>query len=98
MSDTVRDSQFKASPAKDEQDLCYMSDMALELAQIERLRRVRAARNQAEVTDKLNRLEQAARGSENLLPLILDAAGSYATVGEMSGRLRMVFGEYRDAA
>ena len=76
----------------------FRLDPALERAQIERLRQVRATRNQADVTDRLNRLEQAARGSENLLPLILDAAGSYATVGEMSGRLRAVFGEYRDAA
>ena len=76
----------------------FRLDPALELAQIERLRQVRSTRNQAEVMDKLNRLEQAARGSDNLLPLILDAAGSYATVGEMSGRLRAVFGEYRDAA
>jgi methylmalonyl-CoA mutase N-terminal domain/subunit len=76
----------------------FRLDPALERAQIERLREVRATRNQADVTDRLNRLEQAARGSENLLPLILDAAGSYATVGEMSGRLRAVFGEYRDAA
>jgi methylmalonyl-CoA mutase N-terminal domain/subunit len=76
----------------------FRLDPALELAQIERLRQVRATRNQADVMDKLNRLEQGARGSENLLPLVLDAAGSYATVGEMSGRLRTVFGEYRDAA
>jgi methylmalonyl-CoA mutase N-terminal domain/subunit len=76
----------------------FRLDPALERAQIERLRQVRATRNQADVTERLNRLEQAARGSENLLPLILDAAGSYATVGEMSGRLRAVFGEYRDAA
>ena len=76
----------------------FRLDPALEQSQIERLREVKASRPKAEVTDKLDRLEQAARGSENLLPLILDAAGSYATVGEISDRLRAVFGEYREAA
>jgi methylmalonyl-CoA mutase N-terminal domain/subunit len=75
----------------------FRLDPALEQAQIERLRQVRASRNQAEVASKLERLEQAARGADNLLPLILDAAGSYATVGEISHRLKMVFGEYRES-
>jgi methylmalonyl-CoA mutase, N-terminal domain len=76
----------------------FRIDPALEQAQIERLRQVKASRNQAEVVDKLNRLKQAALGSENLLPLILEAAASYATVGEISDKLRSVFGEYREAA
>jgi methylmalonyl-CoA mutase N-terminal domain len=76
----------------------FRLDPALEQAQIERLREVKASRAQGEVAETLERLEQAARGSENLLPLILDAAGSYATVGEISDRLRAVFGEYREAA
>jgi len=76
----------------------FRLDPTLELAQIERLRQVKASRNQAEVLEKLNRLEQTARGEENLLPLILDAAAVYATVGEMSDRLRAVFGEDRATA
>ncbi len=75
----------------------FRLDPALEQAQIERLRDVRTSRNQAEVASKLDRLEQAARGSDNLLPLILDAASSYATVGEISDRLKAVFGEYRES-
>jgi methylmalonyl-CoA mutase N-terminal domain/subunit len=46
----------------------------------------------------LERLEQAARGSANLLPFILEAAESQATVGEISDRLRTVFGEYREGS
>ena len=76
----------------------FRLDPALELAQVERLRQVRASRDQTEVVEKLNRLEQTARGDGNLLPLILEAAGAYATVGEISDRLRAVFGEYREAA
>src|SRR5258706_796238 len=64
----------------------FRLDPALEQAQIERLREVRTSRNQAEVASKLDRLEQAARGSGNPLALSLDAASSYATVGATSGR------------
>jgi methylmalonyl-CoA mutase N-terminal domain/subunit len=74
----------------------FRLDPALELAQIERLRRVKASRDQTEVTDRLNHLEQTARGDGNLMPKILDAASAYATVGEISDRLRTVFGEYRE--
>jgi methylmalonyl-CoA mutase, N-terminal domain len=73
----------------------FRLDPTLEMAQIERLRQVKSSRNQTEVLEKLNRLEQTARGDSNLLPLILDAAEAYATVGEISDRLRAVFGEYR---
>jgi methylmalonyl-CoA mutase N-terminal domain/subunit len=72
----------------------FRLDPTLEMAQIERLRQVKSSRNQAEVLEKLNRLEQTARSDSNLLPPILDAAATYATVGEMSDRLRAVFGEY----
>jgi methylmalonyl-CoA mutase N-terminal domain/subunit len=42
-------------------------------------------------------LEEAARGTENLLPRILACVEAYATVGEISHRLRRVWGEYREA-
>jgi methylmalonyl-CoA mutase N-terminal domain/subunit len=74
----------------------FRLDPVLELAQIERLRQVKASRNQTEVLERLNLLEQTARGDGNLLPKILDAAGAYATVGEISDRLRAVFGEHRE--
>jgi methylmalonyl-CoA mutase N-terminal domain/subunit len=76
----------------------FRLDPALEKAQVERLRQVKASRGQAAVLERLDRLEQTARGDGNLLPFILDAAEAYATVGEISDRLRAVFGEYREAA
>ncbi len=66
--------------------------------QVERLRALRASRDAAVVDSALARLETAARGTENLMPFILDAAESLATVGEISDRLRRVFGEYRETA
>ena len=74
----------------------FRLDPALERLQIERLREVRASRSQSAVADKLAALEGAARGSDNLMPPILEAAGVYATVGEISDRLRGVFGEHRE--
>jgi methylmalonyl-CoA mutase, N-terminal domain len=71
-------------------------DPALEAAQIERLRQVRASRSQSAVDQKLSALEEIARGTGNLVPPILEAAACYATVGEISDRLRTVFGEYRE--
>jgi methylmalonyl-CoA mutase N-terminal domain/subunit len=76
----------------------FRLDPALERGQIERLRELRAGRDGKLVTERLQRLEQAARAEENLMPLVLDAAAGYATLGEISGRLKSVFGEYREAA
>jgi len=74
----------------------FRLDPGLERAQIERLRQVRASRSQAAVEEKLAALEQAARTGSNLMPPILDAADAYATVEEISGRIKAVFGEYRE--
>jgi methylmalonyl-CoA mutase N-terminal domain/subunit len=71
-------------------------DPALEQSQVDSLRQVRASRSQASVAERLVALERAARGDGNLMPPILDAAEAYATVGEISDRLRVVFGEYRE--
>jgi methylmalonyl-CoA mutase N-terminal domain/subunit len=49
------------------------------------------------VDERLNALEGAARSNGNLMPFIVEAAESYATVGEISDRLRRVFGEYRES-
>ncbi len=74
--------------------LTFRMDSEIEKTQIARLRDLRATR--PPVDEKLDALEQAARGSENLMPRILDACEAYATVGEISNCLRKVFGEYRE--
>ncbi len=75
----------------------FRIDPALERAQVEKLRQVRASRSAADVAARLAALEQAARDGSNLMPSIVEAADAYATVGEISDRLRGVFGEYREA-
>ena len=72
-------------------------DPAIEKDQIEGVRAVRARRDAASTEAALVRLESAARGTENVLPRILDSVEAYATVGEISNRLRAVWGEYREA-
>jgi methylmalonyl-CoA mutase N-terminal domain/subunit len=67
-----------------------------ERRQIERVRRVRAERDGAAWTAALARLEDAARGSDNRLPPIIEAVNAYATVGEISDRLRDAFGVHRE--
>ena len=74
----------------------FKIDPLLESQQVERVREVRASRSASEVTARLDALEQAARGTDNLLPHILASTEAYATVGEISDRLRRVFGEYRE--
>jgi methylmalonyl-CoA mutase N-terminal domain/subunit len=67
-----------------------------ERRQVERVRRVRAERDPSAWSSALDRLEAAARGSDNLLPPILEAVNAYATVGEISDRLRTAFGVHRE--
>jgi methylmalonyl-CoA mutase, N-terminal domain len=69
-------------------------DPELERQQIERLERVRARRDKQQVGESLEEIERAARSDENLLPHIVRAVEAYATLGEISDRLRAVFGEY----
>jgi methylmalonyl-CoA mutase N-terminal domain/subunit len=75
----------------------FRIDPAQEHAQIERLRHLRASRDQAAVEQRLSALSEVAHSSDNLMPPILAAAEVYATVGEISDALRRAFGEYRES-
>jgi methylmalonyl-CoA mutase N-terminal domain/subunit len=72
-------------------------DPAFEQAQIERVRKVRAERNTEAAMAALDRVEEAARSGENLMPRIIAAVEAYATLGEVADRMRAVFGEYQEA-
>jgi methylmalonyl-CoA mutase N-terminal domain/subunit len=63
---------------------------------LERLRRVRRERDNRAVREKLAALRRAAKGVENLMPYILEAVREYATLGEIMGVFREVFGEYKE--
>ncbi len=70
-------------------------DPAIEAEQRRRLAALRARRDNTRVAEILARIEQAARGSENLMPLFIEAVERYATLGEIVEVLRRVWGEYR---
>lgn len=71
-------------------------DPALEEGQVARLQAIRKNRDAVRHRQALDRLDVAARGEENLMPLILDAVKAEATVGEISDILRGIFGEHQE--
>jgi methylmalonyl-CoA mutase N-terminal domain/subunit len=71
-------------------------DPDAEQRQIEGVRRVRAERDAAAWAAAMRRLDDAARGRDNLLAPIVEAVMAYATVGEISDRLRVAWGEHRE--
>ncbi|WP_322795978.1 methylmalonyl-CoA mutase family protein [Tepidiforma sp.] len=82
--------------AEEEQPEILRVDPAIGQRQVEKLRRLRANRDNAAVERLLDRLEQGARGTENLLPIIIEAVENRVTLGEISHRLRKVWGEQRE--
>jgi methylmalonyl-CoA mutase N-terminal domain/subunit len=66
--------------------------------QVKRLQRLRRQRDNREATRCLKALENACRGSENVMPYLLEAVNSYCTLGEVCNVMRDVFGEYRERA
>jgi methylmalonyl-CoA mutase, N-terminal domain len=87
-----------ASPGTASQVPMLRVDPRLETEQIERLRCLRARRHAAAHASALGRVEQAARGSDNLVPFVLDAVKAYATVGEIASAMRRVWGEHIESA
>ena len=73
-------------------------DPKLEAQQVARVRQVRAKRDKARCSNALDKLGKAARGSDNLMPYILDAVRAYATEGEIMNTLIDVFGTYTERA
>ena len=64
--------------------------------QVARLERVRRERDNEQVGAALEALRQVAKGTENTMPYILDCVRAYATLGEIMGVFREIFGEYRE--
>ena len=71
-------------------------DDAVAHGQIERLREVKRNRSQRDVQDKLRAVEDACRGSANLMYPVLDAVKAYATLGEVCDVFRKVWGAFRE--
>jgi len=72
----------------------FRTNPASEKAQVERLNKVRAERNTEAINASLERLKAACQNGENLMFPIVEAVKTYASVGEICGAMRSVFGEY----
>ncbi|MBL7812987.1 MAG: methylmalonyl-CoA mutase [Bacteroidetes bacterium] len=82
------------SAAADTPPLLKVDD-SIRKSQSAKLARLKSERNNTEVTARLNALKQAAMGTDNLMPYIVSAVESYATLGEIADNLRVVFGEFQ---
>jgi methylmalonyl-CoA mutase N-terminal domain/subunit len=76
----------------------FRIDPEIERQQIERVRAVRASRSEPDWRAALAAVDRAARGSDNLVPVIIDAVEKRATLGEVADTLRHAFGEYQDVS
>jgi methylmalonyl-CoA mutase, N-terminal domain len=72
----------------------FRVDDSIRKTQIDKLIELKTARNNPAVKEALGQLEAAAKGPQNLVPFILTAVESYATLEEIADALRRVFGEY----
>jgi methylmalonyl-CoA mutase, N-terminal domain len=81
----------------DEKGIHYLRiDENVELEQIERVGRFKAARDMAKVERRLKQLADACRNGGNVMPVLVDAVKDYASLGEISDVYRQVFGLYRE--
>ncbi len=80
----------------DEEPELLKIDMKVQEDQIEFLNKVRSRRDNDKVQQTLKKLKEAAEGSDNLMPPIIEAVKTYASVGEICNTMRAVFGEYRE--
>jgi len=79
-------------------DLSLLSvDPKLEAISIKHLEQLRKNRDDNKVNQLLNRLKEAAKGTQNLMPLLIESVEGDCTLGEITDALRKVWGEYRPA-
>ncbi len=69
-------------------------DQATEDAQVQRLKELKASRDQARHTAALERLREDAKNNVNLMPALIDCAKADATIGEMMASMKSIFGAY----
>jgi methylmalonyl-CoA mutase N-terminal domain/subunit len=70
-------------------------DDNIQKLQTERLQQLKTKRDNAKVAASLQRINDTAQGTENLMPAIVEAVENNCTLGEIAGELRKVFGEYK---
>ena len=82
---------------REERGINYLRiDDTVELEQIERVTRFKAARDAAKVERRIKQLGDACRNGQNLMPVLIDSVKDYVSLGEISDVYRQVFGLYRE--
>ena len=76
-------------------ELHHPDDRAIE-EHIENLRKIKARRDDRKVRGCLDTIKKTARGKENLMPYLIEAAKAYVSIGEITGALKEVWGEYKE--
>lgn len=71
-------------------------DPNLEKDQVEKLTKLKKNRDNKKVKEALDNLQTTAKSNDNIVPSVIDAVEKYATVGEISGALREIWGEYHE--
>lgn len=86
--------KFVGEKGGGEQDV-LKADFSVGERQIAKVNKMKAERNSAAVTAALAELKTACAGTDNLMPYIIAAVKQYATLGEICGTMKEVFGEYK---
>jgi methylmalonyl-CoA mutase N-terminal domain/subunit len=69
-------------------------DDSIREVQMQKLKKLRAERDNSKVTKSISKIEKAAKGNANLMPPIIEAVENYATLGEIADAMRRIFGEH----
>nr|MBP6428465.1 methylmalonyl-CoA mutase [Bacteroidia bacterium] len=75
-------------------DKVFSIDDSIRQLQIDKLKKLRAERDEVKVQACLKTVSETAKGTGNLMPPIIDAVENYATLGEIADAMRKVFGEF----
>ena len=70
-------------------------DDSIRIVQSEKLAELRRKRDAAKAAECLEKVLAAAKGTENLMPVVIEAVENYCTLGEIADQLRKVYGEYK---
>ena len=80
-----------------ERPISYLKiDEALEFEQIDKVKHVKASRDQSKADRRLKQLAEACRNGQNVMPVLIDAVKDYVSLGEISDVYRQAFGLYRE--
>ncbi len=88
--------KFKTEDGGEKRLVLHKSDHQSVKSQMQRTEAVKNSRNKFAVAKALDDLCRAAEGQENLVPFFIEAVKTYASIGEITGALKKIFGEFRE--